>query len=73
MNNTEDKTEIINIIKRQTDYNEETIIKKLEEHNNNIENILYEFNGINIKEKEEKQNSKLSTNQKIFKSIRDLL
>lgn len=69
----EKQQEYINIIKRQTDYDEETIIKKLDEFNNNIENILYEYYGIDLKKKQEKQNKNLSNNQKIYKSIRDLL
>ena len=55
------------MIKRQTDYDDETIEEKLKIHNNNIVNIILEYNNI---EKQEKQESNLSTNQKIFKAIR---
>ena len=58
---------LVKIISRQTNYNEETIIKKLEEHNNNIENIILEYNGVVRRNKDED----LSTNQKIFKAIRE--
>ena len=56
------------MIKRQTDYDDETIEEKLKIHNNNIVNIILEYNNI---EKQEKQESNLSTNQKIFKAIRE--
>lgn len=58
---------LVKIISRQTNYNEETIIKKLEEHKNNIENIILEYNGVVRRNKDED----LSTNQKIFKAIRE--
>lgn len=64
-NNTENK--LVKIISRQTNYNEETIIKKLNEHSNNIETIILEYNGVVKKDKD----SDLSTNQKIFKAIRE--
>jgi lipopolysaccharide biosynthesis protein len=67
MENKEQK--LINIIKRQTDYDIETIKQKLLQHNNNLENILKEFHGIKDKDKTEDNN--ISTNQKIFKTIRD--
>ena len=59
--------EKIAIIKRQTDYSEEIIIEKLNIHDNNIEMILKEFLGVQEKKNEEN----LSSNQKIFKAIRD--
>ena len=65
--NSEIKDENINIIKRQTDYSEEVIKEKLKLHDNNIETIILEYNGIQKKDETEH----LSTNQKIFKAIRD--
>lgn len=69
-NKEQEKNRIIAMIKRQTNYNEEEIIKKLEEHNNNIEKIIREYHGIVEENKPEKN---ISTNQKIFKSIRDFM
>ena len=73
MNNSQDgKNETnIKIIMRQTNYDRETIIKKLEEHNNNIEKIILEYFNVDLEEKKKKESDKLSMNQKIFKSIRD--
>ena len=44
--------EKIDMIKRQTDYDEETIINKLKEHEYNTETIIKEFMGIPLKKKE---------------------
>ena len=66
-NTTNIEIQYINIIRRQTDYSEEMIKEKLKLHNNNIEKIILEYN--NVEEKDETAN--LSTNQKIFKAIRD--
>lgn len=61
--------QIINIIKRQTDYDEETIKIKLKEFENNVSKIILEYNvGCPEIKKEEKN---LSNNQKIFKVIRE--
>tara|TARA_B100000524_G_C23545917_1_gene332986 strand:- start:442 stop:681 length:240 start_codon:yes stop_codon:yes gene_type:complete len=57
----------IAIIKRQTDYSEEIIIEKLKIHDNNIENILKEYLGVQDKNEE----LYTSNNQKIFKVIRE--
>ena len=57
----------INMIRRQTDYSEEVIKEKLKLYDNNIEKIILEYN--NVEKKDETAN--LSTNQKIFKAIRD--
>jgi hypothetical protein len=59
--------EHIAIIKRQTDYSEEIIIEKLKIHDNNIEMILKEYLGVQEKNKDDN----LSSNQKIFKAIRE--
>jgi cytochrome c556 len=62
-----DSEKLVGIIKRQTNYDSETIQKKLIEYNNNVEMILKEFHGI----KDKQENNDISTNQKIFKTIRD--
>ena len=59
--------EKIAIIKRQTDYNEEKIQEKLKEFNGDVEKIIMEFHGISDK----KEETNMSSNQKIFKAIRD--
>ena len=64
-----DNKDCINIIKRQTNYSEEIIIEKLKKHNNNIEDIIREYNGIVKQDKNENQ----STNQLIFKGIREFM
>lgn len=64
-----DNKDYINIIKRQTNYSEEIIIEKLKKHNNNIEDIIREYNGIVKQDKNENQ----STNQLIFKGIREFM
>ena len=69
MENITDKEKIF-ILKRQTDYNEETIIQKLKEFDNNIENVIRDYQGITEKKIESK---KISTNQQIFKSIREFI
>ena len=60
--------ELVGILKRQTDYTESVILEKLKAHNNNLELVLREFH--NIKEPIPAE-SNMSSNQKIFKSIRE--
>ena len=64
---TEPNKELVNLIKRQTDYSEQVILEKLVEHENDIERIILEYNGVNSNDSD----GKISTNQKIFKAIRD--
>lgn len=64
----EDAQELIGIVKRQTDYTEKTIVEKLAQHENNIEKIILEYNGVSANEPHCKHTT---TNQKIFKAIRD--
>jgi hypothetical protein len=64
---TEPKKELINFVKRQTNYSESTILEKLTEHGNNIESIILEYNGVSSN----KTNENITTNQKIFKAIRE--
>ena len=68
-NKEQEKSRIIAMIKRQTNYNEEEIIEKLKQHNNDVEKIIREYHGI-VETKPEKESS---TNQKIFKSIREFM
>lgn len=63
-----DSEKLVGIIQRQTTYDIETIKQKMLEHNNNVEIILKEFHGIKDKKEDE---TNISTNQKIFKTIRD--
>ena len=60
---------VFDLIRRQTDYDEDTINEKLKEHDNNIEKIILEYNGITPDKK--KKEKEITTNQKIFKAIRD--
>ena len=64
---TEPKRELIKFIRRQTDYSDEVILEKLVEHENDIQRIILEYNGVNSNE----NCGEISTNQKIFKAIRD--
>ena len=57
----------IDIIKRQTDYDEEQIKEKLEKFNGDMEKVLKDFHGISDK----KEETNISSNQKIFKVIRE--
>lgn len=64
---------MIEIIKRQTNYSDDEIQEKLKLHDNNIEAIILEYvsssrkkGSTNITETRE-----ISTNQKIFKAIRE--
>lgn len=61
----------IGILRRQTDYDEETIIKKIKEFDNNIEKIILDYNNVDIEKRRKEEFSNLSSNQKIFKSIRN--
>lgn len=62
----EQTNELIKMIKRQTDYSEEIIKEKLQEKN--AEEIILEYNGVDTNKPKE---DNMSTNQKIFKSIRE--
>jgi len=58
--------EHIEVIMRQTNYNRETAIVKLQEHNNNHITVIKEFMGIPIKKSEPVK----SLNQEIYKQLR---
>jgi hypothetical protein len=64
----EDQESTIRFIMRQTNYDKETILEKLKEHENNIEKIIREFHGLSLEKKDDFQGS---NNQKIFKTIRE--
>tara|TARA_B110000114_G_C14845628_1_gene298494 strand:- start:93 stop:323 length:231 start_codon:yes stop_codon:yes gene_type:complete len=64
---TEPQKELINMIKRQTEYSDEVILEKLKTHENNVERIILEYNGVENRQ----QIEDITTNQKIFKAIRD--
>ena len=57
--------ETIQMIRRQTDYDEETCIQKLKEYNGNVELVVRAFHGL---DQEKKSSTTLSTNQQIFKT-----
>lgn len=61
----------IKIVMRQTDYDESKAKMKLEEHDNNIQSVLMEYMGVDMKEKKKKEEESMTMNQKVFKSIRD--
>jgi hypothetical protein len=63
----EPKKEFISLIKRQTDYSEEIILEKLKEYKNDVEKIILDYNGVN----NNPENKNITTNQKIFKAIRE--
>ena len=64
------------IVKRQTNYTDETIIQKLKEHDNNIITIVREYMKVNITKNNNTDNNvnkNKTTNQKIFTEIRKLM
>ncbi len=63
---------LINIIKRQTDYSEDVIINKLKQYNNDVEKIILEYNNVELQNEDDKFKD-MSINQKIFKTIRQKL
>ncbi len=60
--------ELVTLIQRQTDYDMETIKQKLIAHNQDAEKVIREYHGLPI---EPQDNFQGSTNQKIFKSMRE--
>lgn len=62
-------SEQINMIMRQTNYNEEVAKNKLIEHDNNIMKVLEEYMGI----KEEKKAPMVSVNQEKYNHFRKLM
>lgn len=43
-------TSTVDIICRQTDYDKETAVKKLQEHNNDFQKVIQDFMGIKPKQ-----------------------
>ena len=71
-NKLDDKTKfLINVLKRQTNYDESTILNKLNTFNNDIEKIILDYNNVDLEQKKKEQEMNMTNNQKIFKSIRD--
>jgi len=62
------KIESVNMICRQTDYNEEQAREKLEKNNYNYQKVLNEYFGIKEAPKKEQ-----TTNQQIYGEIRNLM
>lgn len=65
------KTEMINLVMRQTNYDKDVIIEKLEVNNNNYLAIIKEYIMQDKKEMKKKENK--STNQKIMSEIRTFM
>jgi len=61
------------IIKRQTNYSNEEIEEKLKLHDNNVEAIILEYVSSTSEKKSTNnmETREISTNQKIFKAIRE--
>ena len=66
----ENQKKIISLLKRQTDYNTETILEKMKLFNNNIEKIILDYHIIDLDKKKKEEENNMTSNQKIFKSIR---
>jgi len=58
------------VIMRQTDYDEDTAMTKLKEHDLNVSNIIREYMGININKTNDVNKS---TNQMIYNEFRKFL
>jgi len=67
------QTEAVNMVCRQTDYDENTARENLEKANYNYEIVLNEFYGITNKKADCNQNSSMTTNQQIYGEIRNLM
>ena len=65
------KTEIINLVMRQTNYDKDTIVEKLEANDNNYLAVIKEYIMQDKKEKKNVENK--STNQKIMSEIRTFM
>lgn len=66
------ENEFVRIIMNQTNYDENLAKKKLKEWDNNFANVIKEYLNPNFKKKKE-ENDSLSTNQKVFSSIRKFM
>jgi|SaaInlV_150m_DNA_2_1039686.scaffolds.fasta_scaffold00695_2 hypothetical protein len=66
------QTEVVNMVCRQTDYDENTARDKLKNADYNYEIVLNEFYGISSK-KSDSTHSNNTTNQQIYGEIRNLM
>ena len=66
-----DINELVNIIKRQTNYSNEIAEEKLKNHNYDLENVIREYMCSDNKISEKKSSS--STTQERYKIIRELM
>tara|TARA_B110001450_G_scaffold256463_1_gene287079 strand:+ start:8684 stop:8950 length:267 start_codon:yes stop_codon:yes gene_type:complete len=64
----QDTDEKVNIVVRQTNYDNELALKKLIEFNYNIESVIKDYMGIKPKIKKE-----YTINQQIYKEIRNMM
>lgn len=64
--------EFVRIIMNQTNYDENLAKKKLKEWDNNFANVIKEYLNPNFKTKKD-ENINLTTNQKVFSSIRKFM
>ena len=62
--------EIIDLVMRQTNYDENLAIEKLEKWNGNFENVIKEYLNPNFQEKKKVYKSK---NQKVMGALRDFM
>jgi hypothetical protein len=67
------RQQITEIIKRQTDYDDETIKSKLVEHNNNVIDIIREYMNPTNKSLLKNTITPKTTNQKVYYEIRKLM
>jgi hypothetical protein len=67
------KNESVNMVCRQTDYDENTARAKLETVDYNYEIVLNEFYGITNKKTDPSINNNMTTNQQIYGEIRNLM
>lgn len=72
-NNVIPSQELLDIVRRQTDYTDDVIIKKLSEHNNNVVTIIREFMNNGKKQSPTKNEPSKTTNQMVFSEIRKLM
>lgn len=66
------RKEIINLVMRQTDYNEEQVIDKLKQWNNNYINVIKEYLNPNFNKTVKKEKPK-TLNQQMMGEIRNFM
>ena len=64
---------ILDIIRRQTDYSDDMIKSKLSEHNNDIMSVIREYMNNGKKKSSIKKPKTKTTNQMVFSEIRKLM